>query len=67
MGRAALKWSLQDLAEASKVHRNTINNFENEKYAGSPDALAAIQKALERAGIEFLDEADGGPGIRLRK
>jgi hypothetical protein len=23
--------------------------------------------ALEKAGVEFLDEDDGGPGVRLRK
>jgi hypothetical protein len=26
-----------------------------------------IQNALEYAGIEFIDENGGGPGVRLRK
>jgi hypothetical protein len=29
--------------------------------------LAALTRALEDAGIEFIDENDGGPGVRLRK
>lgn len=67
MARAALKWSLQDLADAAKVHRNTITNFENEKYAGSQEALAAIRTALEAAGVEFIPENGGGAGVRLKR
>jgi hypothetical protein len=29
--------------------------------------MAALQNALEGAGIEFIDENGGGPGVRLRK
>jgi hypothetical protein len=29
--------------------------------------VAAIQSALEAAGIEFIPENGGGPGARLRK
>jgi hypothetical protein len=28
---------------------------------------AAVRRALETAGIEFIDENGGGPGVRLRK
>jgi hypothetical protein len=27
----------------------------------------AIKRALEAAGVEFIDENGGGPGVRLRK
>jgi hypothetical protein len=27
----------------------------------------AIRRALEVAGVEFIDENGGGPGVRLRK
>ena len=27
----------------------------------------AVRRALEMAGVEFIDENGGGPGIRLRK
>jgi transcriptional regulator with XRE-family HTH domain len=67
MARAALNWSLQQLAEAAGVHRNTISNFETGKYGGRPEALDAIRAALEAAGVEFIAENGGGPGVRLRK
>jgi hypothetical protein len=27
----------------------------------------AVRDALEAAGVEFIDENGGGPGVRLRK
>jgi hypothetical protein len=27
----------------------------------------SIRRALEAAGVEFIDEDGGGPGVRLRK
>ena len=27
----------------------------------------AVRRALEAAGVEFIDENGGGPGVRLRK
>lgn len=29
--------------------------------------LAPIRAALEAAGVEFIEENGGGPGVRLRK
>ena len=28
--------------------------------------LEAIRRAFEKAGVEFIDENGGGPGVRLR-
>jgi hypothetical protein len=28
---------------------------------------SAVRRALEGAGVEFIDENGGGPGVRLRK
>ena len=67
MARAALNWTVRDLAEATKLHRNTITNIETERYAGDTSTLGAIEAVLKRAGIEFIDENGGGPGVRLRK
>lgn len=66
MARAALNWSLADLSKAAGVHRNTISNFETGRYGGSEDALAAIERALESAGVEFIAENGGGAGVRLK-
>lgn len=27
----------------------------------------SVRRALENAGVEFIDENGGGPGVRLRK
>ena len=56
MARAALNWTVRDLAEAARLHRNTITNIETGKYAGHEATLAAIESALKRAGVEFIDE-----------
>jgi transcriptional regulator with XRE-family HTH domain len=67
MARAALNWTVRDLAEATHLHRNTITNIETGRYAGDAETLAVIVTVLKRAGIEFIDENGGGPGVRLRK
>ena len=35
--------------------------------SGLSKNLELVQKALEDAGIIFIDENDEGPGVRLRK
>ena len=65
MARAALDWSRENLAKAAGVHRNTVANFETEAYAGDPETLVKMQRALEKAGIEFTN--GDAPGVRLRK
>jgi transcriptional regulator with XRE-family HTH domain len=67
MARAALNWTVRDLAEATGLHRNTITNIEVGRYAGDASTLASIEAVLRRAGVEFIDENGGGPGVRLRK
>ena len=66
MARVALGWSTQELAQRAGVGVNTVNRFE----AGNDARYSSVEKmrkALEDAGIIFL-EADGeGPGVRLRK
>jgi hypothetical protein len=29
--------------------------------------LVVVRRAFEKAGVEFIDENGGGPGVRLRK
>jgi transcriptional regulator with XRE-family HTH domain len=64
MARAALDWSLEDLAWASSIHRNTISNYETGKYGAHAETLAAIRAALEAAGVEFTNGDQ--PGVRLK-
>lgn len=66
MARAAVNWSLDQLAQAAGVHRNTIHNFETGRYSGNPEKLRAVRQALQAAGVEFIGEGESG-GVRLRK
>jgi transcriptional regulator with XRE-family HTH domain len=65
MARAALNWTVRDLAQATGLHRNTINNIEVGRYMGDPKSLAIIEKILIRAGVEFTN--GDAPGVRLKK
>jgi transcriptional regulator with XRE-family HTH domain len=67
MARAALNWTVRDLAGATRLHRNTITNIETGRYAGDVETLTVIASVLKRAGVEFIDENGGGLGVRLRK
>jgi transcriptional regulator with XRE-family HTH domain len=65
--RAMLGWTREQLAERSKVSAATLADFEAEKRTPYDRTLADIRRALEEAGIEFIPENGGGPGVRLRK
>jgi transcriptional regulator with XRE-family HTH domain len=67
MARAALEWTATDLAEKSGVGVTTISRFESGLTAPNRSTLAALQRALEDVGIEFIPENGGGVGVRLRK
>jgi len=67
MARAALDWTVRDLAAATGLHRNTITNIEVGRYAGDPATLNLIRAIFIREGVEFIDENGGGAGVRLRK
>lgn len=66
MARAALKWGVRDLAREAHVTAATITRIESGKPAHA-STLSAIQMAFEGAGIEFIPENGGGPGVRLAK
>lgn len=55
------------MAEASGVAKATIANFELGKRTPYATTLARLQEALIVAGVEFIPENGGGPGVRLRK
>jgi transcriptional regulator with XRE-family HTH domain len=66
MARTALGWSVSDLASAAVVSPPTVRRFER---GGSmrPTTVKTIQRALEKAGVIFIDANDGGPGAQLGK
>jgi predicted transcriptional regulator len=67
--RALLRWEQRDLATASSVSLPTIKRLESKPgiMAAHMSTVTALRKALETAGVDFIDENGGGPGVRLRK
>jgi len=67
--RALLRWTADDLAREAALGRNTILRAEVADAQTSLTAAndLAVRRALEAAGVEFIDEDGGGPGVRLRK
>lgn len=45
----------------------TVRNFENEKSSPIRATVDAMRAAFERAGVDFIAENDGGPGVKLKK
>ncbi|MCC0808084.1 helix-turn-helix transcriptional regulator [Methylobacterium sp. W2] len=64
--RALLDWSQDQLAEASHLGLSTIRDFEKGRRVPSHNNLAAIVRALEEAGVQFIPANGGGAGIRFR-
>ncbi len=67
--RGLLRWSQAKLADASGVALSTIKRMEGSEHMvrGHAENVWKVQRALEDAGIIFIDENGGGPGVRLRK
>jgi transcriptional regulator with XRE-family HTH domain len=66
MARAAAGWGVRELAKKAGVTANTVTRIENGADA-KQSTIDKLQHALEAAGIEFIQENGGGPGVRLRK
>ena len=67
--RSLIRWSAEDLAGRSSLSVATIRRAELTDGETSMTAAndLAVRRALEAAGVEFIDENGGGPGVRLRK
>jgi ribosome-binding protein aMBF1 (putative translation factor) len=67
--RALLRWSAEDLSRQSSISLRTIRRAElAEGHTTMTTANnLAVRRALEFAGVEFIDENGGGAGVRLRK
>ena len=67
--RGLLRWSAEDLAREAALGVATIKRAEGAENETSMTVAndLAVRHAFEGAGIEFIDENGGGPGIRLQK
>jgi transcriptional regulator with XRE-family HTH domain len=53
------------LADGAMITRGVIVDFEKGRRVPTRNNLAAIQRVLEEAGVEFTN--GDSPGVRLRK
>jgi transcriptional regulator with XRE-family HTH domain len=64
--RGLLDWTQGDLAAATKLSAVTIRAFEQGRDMRDSNR-ELLRLAFERAGLVFIDENGGGPGVRLAK
>jgi hypothetical protein len=67
--RALIRWSAEDLARETALSVTTIRRAEltDEETSMTAANDLAVRRALEAAGVAFIDENGGGPGVRLRQ
>ena len=66
--RALLGWSQTELASRAGLSLPTVKRVEGDFGPHvTEQTRVKLKRALENAGIEFIDENGGGPGVRLRK
>jgi transcriptional regulator with XRE-family HTH domain len=66
--RALLGWEQKTLADEAGLGLSTIKRLESARgpVGGTAESVWAVQEALEKAGIIFIDGDDrAGPGVRL--
>ena len=63
--RSCPRWSVRDLARLAQISPTTVTRAEADLPVNKT-VIAAIERALEAAGIEFIPENGGGPGVRLK-
>src|SRR5690242_18227505 len=67
--RALVRWSAEDLARETALSVATIRRAELSEAETSMTVAndLAVRRALEAAGVEFIEGNGSGPGVRLRK
>ena len=65
MARAALFWSVRELARRSGVSTTTITRFENEQTVPIKATLTVLKQTFEAGGAEFTNGDQ--PGVRLKR
>jgi transcriptional regulator with XRE-family HTH domain len=67
--RGLLGWTQAALAKAASLSEVAVKNLERGRTDPRVSTLTAIQEAVDRAGLVFLDPGDtrnGGSGVRLK-
>ena len=66
MAKAALGIANPELAEATGLHRNTLNKLD--KGEGKASTVQLVRLTLEARGIQFLESGQvaAGPGVAVK-
>ncbi|WP_407067823.1 MULTISPECIES: helix-turn-helix transcriptional regulator [Mesorhizobium] len=64
--RAALGWGVLELAKEAGVSTQTVVRFERGETL-KQSTIVQLKATFEAAGIEFISESGGGPGVRLSR
>lgn len=64
--RALVQWPRDHVARLSGLTVDILADFERENVDPGDEARSRLQSALEEGGAVFLNEEDGGLGVRLK-
>ena len=66
--RGFLQWTAAELAERSKIGLSTVRRAEDATGVPplTPANIDAMRRTLEAAGVKFIEQNGGGPGVRLK-
>jgi hypothetical protein len=65
--RGLIEMTQTELAALANLGLSTIVDFEKARRDVSREAKESIRKALEKAGVQFIEKNGGGPGVRLQR
>lgn len=65
--RGLLNWSVAELADRTDLAINTIRRAEatNDVPSITVKNMQLLRATFEEAGVEFIDAAEKGPGVRF--
>lgn len=65
--RALLGWSQQQLADKAIISINAVTRLEKGDVDPRLSTIAAVERALTKAGVELISAGDKGEGVRMSK